>query len=890
MTSNNLSSLKILQWNCNSLPSKLFEFYDFLCEHHIDVAFLCETCLSPSDVLHQHALYKMYRMDRPQSDNERRAGGVAVVVRRNLKHSLNPLTKTRLLETISIDISLNNNKSTRFHSIYLPGGSTNNQIAQYYKRDLRTLTRHPKEYFIIGDFNSKHRLWNCSRANSAGKILYNEYCEQNFIIYHPNSPTYHSSCSNRLPSTIDLMLTNSSLAVSEPLTFPSASDHDYVMTVVKIDICSYSNPNLVPCYRATDWQKFETTVEVELENLPVPTMDEVNSTIQIDELITTLTKAVMTAQREAVPLMPKRRYQLELNAEIRLHIAERNRLIRRLQRNPGLHDMIKPDINQLTQTIKQGIDQVRNRNFNQMLSHLPTDDQNRSLFRTAKFLRNRSNELPPLINGNDTLITSQEKADALAAQFALNHDNPLADDNQAHTAQVNRTVQRFHQNFSPRDAPPKCNTLEIQRICNKMKSSKAPGADRMHNSLIKHLPSIGIFYITFIINCCLKLSYFPAQWKHAEVIAIKKPQKPPNKSSSYRPISLLSSLSKILERVILSRLLEHLDLRSIIPPQQHGFRGNRSTITLLKKVTNDVREALKQKLSTGMILLDVEKAFDRVWHDGLIYKLIKIRTPQYLTKIIASFLSGRSFHVKVHGSCSRSSPIEFGVPQGAVLSPTLYNIYTHDIPIPTDCQISLYADDTAIYKSSRFCKQIIRSLQAANKKIRNYFLRWKILTNDSKTQAIFFSNRRSKQLPREPFDSNGKQIEWSLTIKYLGMILDRKATMKEHISYAVEKTQKAVKILYSMLNRKSKLNIKNKLLLYKVALRPILTYAAPLLLNMAKTHRRKMQTCQNKILRMIFNSPMFTRNADLHEDAEIESVEDFVTRLKDNFDARVGEN
>lgn len=118
-----------------------------------------------------------------------------------------------------------------------------------------------------------------------------------------------------------------------------------------------------------------------------------------------------------------------------------------------------------------------------------------------------------------------------------------------------------------------------------------------------------------------------------------------------------------------------------------------------------------------MILLDIEKEYDRVWHKGLLFKLIKIRTPQYITKIIASFLSNRSFHVKVLNKTSANVAIEFGVPRGAVLSPTLYNVYTHDILIPDNCEIAIYADDTALYKSSRYAQQIINQSQQQNPSI-----------------------------------------------------------------------------------------------------------------------------------------------------------------------------
>lgn len=164
--------------------------------------------------------------------------------------------------------------------------------------------------------------------------------------------------------------------------------------------------------------------------------------------------------------------------------------------------------------------------------------------------------------------------------------------------------------------------------------------------------------------------------------------------------------------------------------------------------------------------------------------------------------------------------MQYGVPQGAVLSPTLYNIYTHDAPQLQHCNLSLFADDTAFYCASRYVKHIEKSLQSAVSKYKAYFTRWKIKMNENKTQAIFFTKRRSKQIPTGPLRIGSSLIEWSNSVKYLGFIFDKRLTIRQHIEYAATKCQKAFQILYSLMNRRSKLNERNKLLLYKVAIRP----------------------------------------------------------------------
>jgi hypothetical protein len=230
------------------------------------------------------------------------------------------------------------------------------------------------------------------------------------------------------------------------------------------------------------------------------------------------------------------------------------------------------------------------------------------------------------------------------------------------------------------------------------------------------LPPRGINFLTFIINSCLKLDYFPPRWKHAKVVPIPKHGKDLSKPDSFRPISLLCSLSQILERVVLNRINKHIELENIIPEEQHGFRQKFSTTKQLTKLIISAKENMDNKKSTGLVMLDVEKAFDRVWHAGLLHKMINLNFPQYLTCMVSNFLQDRSFHVDVNGAQSHTYDIPFGVPQGAVLSPTLYNIYyTHDIPKSPKTKLALFADDTAFYSSSAKVIDITDALQEHSK-------------------------------------------------------------------------------------------------------------------------------------------------------------------------------
>lgn len=305
-------------------------------------------------------------------------------------------------------------------------------------------------------------------------------------------------------------------------------------------------------------------------------------------------------------------------------------------------------------------------------------------------------------------------------------------------------------------------------------------------------------------NACLKLAYFPIKWKHATVVAIPKAGKDITNPSNYRPISLLNSLSKTFERIILARLNRHLELHSTMPHEQFGFKSGHSTVHQLVRISQRVKQGFANGQSTGMVLLDVEKAYDSVWQEAIVYKLQRAHCPQYLVKIIHSFLTDRTFQVSVQGYKSSTRPIPYGVPQGAVLSPILYNVFTADVLKVDGVVYAFFADDTAFFATDKDPQIILCKLQHAQNTLEAYQRRWRIKTNTTKSQAIFFTQKRApRNLPNRSIVVNGHPVEWSNQANYLGMILDTKLKFDKHIINCTTKVDRATKALYSLVNRRS---------------------------------------------------------------------------------------
>jgi hypothetical protein len=221
---------------------------------------------------------------------------------------------------------------------------------------------------------------------------------------------------------------------------------------------------------------------------------------------------------------------------------------------------------------------------------------------------------------------------------------------------------------------------EVRGIIGFLKVTKAPGPDKIPNTALKLLPDKAVVALTAIINASLRFCHFPSRWKSANVIFIPKPGKDLLFPQNYHPNSLLSNVGKVLEKVILTRLVRATNENHVLPDEQFGFRPKHSTADQLIHVTEFISQGINQNKSTGSIFLDVAKAFDTVWHDGLVYKLHTAGVSLAMVKLLNSFLEDRKFHAKIGNVLSAVREIEAGVPQGSVLSPTLYAIFTADIP------------------------------------------------------------------------------------------------------------------------------------------------------------------------------------------------------------------
>uniref|UniRef100_A0A2M4CVF1 Putative reverse transcriptase-like protein n=1 Tax=Anopheles darlingi TaxID=43151 RepID=A0A2M4CVF1_ANODA len=868
------TNLRCLTWNANGILDKKEEFFQFLVKNLIDVATISETFLKPSMRL-SHPKYNIYRLDRL----DRIKGGVAVVIGKHIKHQEVRSRNLKCIEAIGISIETCVGRLEVF-ACYNPGANTD---CIGFKEDIRKLCSNGSMFINCGDFNARHKMWKCQKANRMGIALFDEAQRGSFTINHPTDPTYIPSDTNRSPSILDFVCTNIPQKLSELLAINQfSSDHLPVIFKVKLEkVCR--NSICIPDYRRADWNLFRDLVNSNMD-LSCLNLSHVISTIQIDDMVKTLSDTIKCAHDRSIPSSPTDQYNLILPEEVEELIKHRNS-VRRLWQRTRSNKTLKILVTQLNNNIKAVIGKLRNNAWAKNLQSMNSPGDKRRLWRFAKIIRGGNSNIPPLIVDSISLTTGKDKCKALKAHFQAANQITHYSDSPLRPA-VDRTVKDFlfanpSPSFTPGDL---IRPVVIKNLISNLKNKLSTGPDGLNARTLKQLPPKALVYLTFIFNSCIKLAYFPVEWKRAKVIPIHKPQTTPSDPKNYRPISLLNNIGKIFEKVLAARIKRHIRNQNIIPEYQFGFQEGLATSHQAIRLIKKIKAQRNKKLATGLVLLDLEKAFDTVWHNGLIYKLINFNFPTIIIKLICSFLRNRECKVHINSNMSDPFTLPAGLPQGSALSPVLFNIFTADIPRLKNASRFAFADDFAICSSSKDPRKISKALSNGIARYMAYCTSWKLKVNENKTEAVFFSRCTSlRKLPKKGLKIQSYEIPWKNQVKYLGVYLDKRLTFKHHVDAKLLAGSKAIRALYSFINRKSKLSTQNQILLYKAIVRPIITYAAPVWADCAKTHKYKLQVFQNTCLKRIFNLPPWHSTTDLHRRADIPKITSFISSLSSNF-------
>jgi hypothetical protein len=374
------------------------------------------------------------------------------------------------------------------------------------------------------------------------------------------------------------------------------------------------------------------------------------------------------------------------------------------------------------------------------------------------------------------------------------------------------------------------------------------------------------------------------------VLPILKPGKGPTKPSSYRRISLLDTVCKLFEKILLSRVLREVNERGLLRDEQFGFRPKHSTTLQLARLVERVNRNFDERRLTGAVFLDVAKSFDTVWVKGLLFKLSVLSFPSYLVKTTSSYLDCRTFQTSFQSTTSTCRVMRAGAAQGGLVSPVLFSLYVNDIPTPSrHVELAQYADNTALIAMSPDPSLLVGYLEAYLGRLELWLRNWRIANNVSKSTAVLFAKAARRVRQPRPVQFLGEPIEWVQTARYLGVALDTRLTWSAHVDQVRKRAAQRLGVLGPLLNRRSGLSIRNGVLFYKKLIRSMTDYACPIWRAAARSHVQKLQALQSKCLRIATNALWYVGNRKIHEDLGIPFFADHIRALTESFDSKLAD-
>ena len=362
------------------------------------------------------------------------------------------------------------------------------------------------------------------------------------------------------------------------------------------------------------------------------------------------------------------------------------------------------------------------------------------------------------------------------------------------------------------------NCDEVARIIDNMKNVGA-GVDNINGKLFKIAYRAIIHHLVHFINCCLRAGVFPKGLKTAVVKPIFKSGEKTD-MNNYRPISILPYISKVFEKIIHHRMMEHVTQNDILCCNQFGFRKGHSTYMPLLFLQEKITRGFESSKVTCGIYLDFKRAFDTVEHSILLNKLSAYGFSGTFLKLIKSYLSDRYQCVEFQSFRSKLQKVSIGVPQGSILGPLLFILYINDLPNAcAEASTLLYADDTAIFFEAENTAALQNMLDTSLPLLCRWFQINKLSLNTKKTFYQVYNTSGYMQNIRVIL--NGSLIQYSETVKYLGMLISTDLKWNKHIDHIAAIVSRNIGIM----NRaKFFLGQKHLLLLYNSLVLPYLNY------------------------------------------------------------------
>ena len=810
-------------WNLNSIKAHNFSrvhlISSYLLINKCDIFAVSETALNGAvpDTDLEIVGYNFFRCDLQNGDTH---GGVLIYYKTNLALRRFPNLETHP-NTLVTEVSFGR-KRVVFTVIYRKPSQTPEEFRNFIT-NLSNLYAHIKNLnpylaIFVGDFNAHSSTWwTGDRDDECGNTLSNLLNENN-LHQLVKQPTYLTS-QNR-SSCIDLVISD------QPNLFLDCDIHPSLHPTChhQINYCKVNIANPLPKpYKRRLWY-YGRANEAAIHRC----INEFDWDRSLDDCahdpnlqVKLYTETILNIFENFVPykdVVIKPKEPPWLTSNIRIYFNKYRNVFKKFN-SRGRPEIMTTQINEMREHYTKLVSDAKNRYFERLGKKLRDPSTGPKTYHSV--LKNlmgdiKNTIIPPILSNNTFICESIDKANTFNNFFAK----------QCTTVQTNSVLPDDDGERSPYDI--RSINFTLRDICDLLKGlnpNKSHGCDNISIRMLK-LCGEGLAKPLFkIYNNCVNKNVFPTLWKKGNVIPIhKKDEKYLIKN--YRPISLLPISGKLFEKLIFNNLYSHFFDNKIISDKQSGFRKGDSTVKQLISICHNIFRALDAfpPLEARGVFLDISKAFDKVWHEGLIFKLRKNGVNGDLLNLISDFLINRLQRVNLEGVESTWQKVEAGVPQGSILGPLLFLVYINDLLYGVQSNAFIFADDTSLFHIGSNPEDSSMVLNRDLTIINIWANQWKMIFNpDISKQAVevVFSKKQPPTIFPD-LNFNGIPVKKVAETKHLGVVLDSKLKFKSHISSKIKKARRGIGIVKRISPFVSRKTLND---VYKMYIRPHIDYA-----------------------------------------------------------------
>ena len=703
-------------------------------------------------------------------------GGVALYVKSGLSPTLRPdLSKDSAdFETVWVEVENKKGKNYLFCCAYRHPNTNLDSFSDYLQEILSSSTVSNKQTFILGDFNVNLLNYN---SHTPTTNYVNFLFSKQFLPYiiHPSRVSENSST---LIDNIFANISDSETVSGNILT--QITDHFPQFLILKHAGISYKDLQ----YYQHDFSRFNADDLLnDFNNLDLAFLNdnsldvdaEFNRFLSIlDELVKTHATLRKLSKRDI-----KFRNKPWISGKIQKMMHLRDRLLRNLAKNndQSLKDLYKKFRNRVSESLRESkasyFHNFFQKNSNNMKQLWPGIKSVISIRQSSNV-----NVISKLKDPNGNVTSDPAVIANVFNKFFVNVSHNITKNiPRSKKSPVDFMGSRIGSSFFTAPSIP----LEISDIISLLKSGKSLGPNSIPMKILKLLSPLISSPLSQIVNESFQSGIFPDKMKLAKVIPLFK-KGCPLAASNYRPISLLSIFSKIIEKVMYKRLYKFLEKHEILYTLQFGFGASHSIDHALVSLTEAIKNSLDNRKFGCGIFIDLQKAFDTVNHNILLTKLEHYGIRGTALDWFKSYLMDRKQYVSVNGSNSSYLNVTCGVPQGSVLGPLLFLIYINDLPQSSSKLVFyLFADDTNIYFEAENLNLLQQTVNKELKKVKMWLDVNKLSLNIDKTSFIIFKSPQHFSSDSINIKLGNRPVKKTCYVKFLGVLLDENLSWKYHL-------------------------------------------------------------------------------------------------------------